>query len=135
MRFGLNVGYSGAQMSLNMELVREADRLGFHSVWSAEAYGSDAVTPLAWMAAQTTRIHVGSGITAKLTDRGRRASASPPAAWSSSSCASTGLGTVEGRSTTTACGTCPPTGSGSGITAVSSTLAESDFAAPGAVTG
>ena len=62
MRFGLNVGYSGAQMSLNMELVREADRLGFHSVWSAEAYGSDAVTPLAWMAAQTTRIHVGSGI-------------------------------------------------------------------------
>ena len=57
MRFGLNVGYSGAQMSLNMELVREADRLGFHSVWTAEAYGSDAVTPLAWVAAQTTRGH------------------------------------------------------------------------------
>src|SRR5437773_11611926 len=62
MRFGLNVGYSGAQMSLNMELAREADRLGFHSVWTAEAYGSDAVTPLAWVAAQTTRVHVGSGI-------------------------------------------------------------------------
>src|SRR5881628_2953208 len=62
MRFGINVGYSGAHMSLNMELIREADRLGFHSVWSAEAYGSDAVTPLAWIAAQTERIHVGSGI-------------------------------------------------------------------------
>src|SRR5213593_4859027 len=62
MRFGINVGYSGAHMSLNMELIREADRLGFHSVWAAEAYGSDAVTPLAWIAAQTTRVHVGSGI-------------------------------------------------------------------------
>src|SRR3989475_12102203 len=62
MRFGLNVGYSGARMSLNMELIREADRLGFHSVWTAEAYGSDAVSPLAWIAAQTSRIHVGSGI-------------------------------------------------------------------------
>src|SRR6058998_2598141 len=62
MRFGINVGYSGARMSLNMELIQEADRLGFHSVWAAEAYGSDAVTPLAWIAAQTTRIHVGSGI-------------------------------------------------------------------------
>src|SRR6059036_1435914 len=62
MRFGINVGYSGARMSLNMELIREADRLGFHSVWAAEAYGSDAVTPLAWIAAQTTRVHVGSGI-------------------------------------------------------------------------
>jgi F420-dependent oxidoreductase-like protein len=62
MRLGLNVGYSGARMSLNMPLIKEADRLGFHSVWSAEAYGSDAVTPLAWIAAQTERIHVASGI-------------------------------------------------------------------------
>ena len=62
MRFGLNVGYSGARMALNMELIQEADRLGFHSVWAAEAYGSDAITPLAWFAAQTTRIKVGSGI-------------------------------------------------------------------------
>ena len=53
MRLGLNVGYSGAQMSLDMELIHEADRLGFHSAWTAEAYGSDAVTPLAWIAAQT----------------------------------------------------------------------------------
>src|SRR6058998_3529685 len=62
MRFGLNVGYSGARMALNMELIQEADRLGFHSVWAAEAYGSDAITPLAWIAAQTTRIKLGSGI-------------------------------------------------------------------------
>lgn len=62
MRFGLNVGYSGSQMRLNMPLIQEADRLGFHSVWSAEAYGSDAVTPLAWIAAQTKQIHVATGI-------------------------------------------------------------------------
>jgi F420-dependent oxidoreductase-like protein len=62
MRFGINVGYSGAKMTLDLPLIQEADRLGFHSVWSAEAYGSDAVTPLAWIAAQTQRIHVASGI-------------------------------------------------------------------------
>ena len=62
MRLGLNVGYSGSQISINMDLVREAERLGFHSVWTAEAYGSDAVVPAAWMAAQTTKIHVGTGI-------------------------------------------------------------------------
>jgi len=62
MRFGLNVGYSGARVAIDINLIKEADRLGFHSVWSAEAYGSDAVTPLAWIAGQTERIHVASGI-------------------------------------------------------------------------
>ena len=62
MRFGLNAGYSGSRMSINMELVREADKLGFHSVWAAEAYGSDAVTPIAWIAGQTEKIHVGTAI-------------------------------------------------------------------------
>ncbi len=62
MRFGLNVGYSGARLSVDMDLVREAERLGFHSVWTAEAYGSDAVTPLAWIGGQTTRIHLGTAI-------------------------------------------------------------------------
>src|SRR5574341_272281 len=62
MRFGLNAGYSGARMSINMELVKEADKLGFHSVWAAEAYGSDAVTPVAWIAGQTEKIHVGTAI-------------------------------------------------------------------------
>ncbi len=62
MRLGLNVGYSGARMAIDIAMIKEADRLGFHSVWSAEAYGSDAVTPLAWIAGQTERIHVASGI-------------------------------------------------------------------------
>ncbi len=62
MRFGLNIGYSGSQMRLNMDLVKEADRAGFHSIWTAEAYGSDAVTPAAWMLAQTEKISVGTGI-------------------------------------------------------------------------
>jgi F420-dependent oxidoreductase-like protein len=62
LRLGLNTGYSGARLSIDIGLVQEAERLGFHSVWTAEAYGSDAVTPLAWIAGQTTRIHVGSAI-------------------------------------------------------------------------
>ena len=62
MRFGLNIGYSGSRMRLNMDLVKEADRAGFHSIWTAEAYGSDAVTPAAWMLAQTEKICVGTGI-------------------------------------------------------------------------
>ena len=62
MRFGLNAGYSGARMQLNMPLIKEADKLGFHSVWTAEAYGSDAVTPATWIAAQTEKINVATGI-------------------------------------------------------------------------
>jgi F420-dependent oxidoreductase-like protein len=62
MRFGLNAGYSGARMQLNMPLIKEADRLGFYSVWTAEAYGSDAVTPAAFIAGQTEKINVATGI-------------------------------------------------------------------------
>src|SRR6478736_3865082 len=62
MRLGINVGYSGSQVSLPMDLIREADRLGFHSAWTAEAYGSDAVTPAAWIAAQTKQLKVGTAI-------------------------------------------------------------------------
>ena len=62
MRLGLNTGYSGGTISLPLELIREADRLGYHAVWTAEAYGSDAVTPLAWIGAQTERIHLGTAI-------------------------------------------------------------------------
>jgi F420-dependent oxidoreductase-like protein len=62
MKLALTLSYSGARMSLDMERVGEAERLGFDSVWSAESYGSDAVTPAAWIAARTTRIHVGTGI-------------------------------------------------------------------------
>jgi F420-dependent oxidoreductase-like protein len=62
MRFGLTIGYSGSRVRLPMDLIEEADRLGFHAVWSAEAYGSDAVTPLAYVAARTTRIGLATGI-------------------------------------------------------------------------
>lgn len=62
MRLGLNVGYWGAGMRGNTELVEEADRLGYHSVWAAEAYGADVVSVLAWFGARTERIKLGSGI-------------------------------------------------------------------------
>ena len=62
MRLGLTLGYSGAQMHLNMDIILEAERLGFESVWTAESWGSDAVTPLAWIGARTERIQLGTGI-------------------------------------------------------------------------
>jgi F420-dependent oxidoreductase-like protein len=62
MRLGLMVGYSGAQVAVDMGMIREAERLGFDSVWTAEAWGSDAVSPLAWIAAQTTTIRLGTAI-------------------------------------------------------------------------
>lgn len=63
MKIGLNIGYWGAGNDwANLELVTEADRLGFSVAWVAEAYGSDAATVLAWLAARTERIDLGSGI-------------------------------------------------------------------------
>ncbi|WP_375475800.1 LLM class F420-dependent oxidoreductase [uncultured Jatrophihabitans sp.] len=64
MRLGLNLGYWGLRGSESNELsvVREAERLGFSVVWTAEAYGSDAVSVLAWLAAQTSSIELGSAV-------------------------------------------------------------------------
>src|SRR5919202_4576571 len=64
MRLGLNVGYWGLGLTNEdqLALVREAEAAGFDSVWAAEAYGSDAATVLAWLAAQTERIRLGSAI-------------------------------------------------------------------------
>jgi F420-dependent oxidoreductase-like protein len=64
MRLGLNVGYWGLGLTAESQLalVREADAAGFHSVWTAEAYGSDAATPLAWFAGQTENIKLGAAI-------------------------------------------------------------------------
>ena len=62
MRLGLMMGYSGAEVSIPLDLVLEAEKLGYDSVWSAEAWGSDAATPLAYLAAKTTRIKLGTGI-------------------------------------------------------------------------
>lgn len=64
MKLGVHVGYWGLGMGAEDQLavVQEAERLGYDSVWSAEAYGSDAATVLAWLAAQTSRIKLGSAI-------------------------------------------------------------------------
>lgn len=62
MKLGLLLGYSGAKLSVPMDTVKHAETLGFDSVWTAEAYGSDAVTPAAWILAQTSTIKVGTAI-------------------------------------------------------------------------
>jgi F420-dependent oxidoreductase-like protein len=64
MRLGLNIGYWGLTMGQDDQLAaaREAERAGYDSVWAAEAYGSDAATILAWLAAQTTTIKLGAAV-------------------------------------------------------------------------
>jgi F420-dependent oxidoreductase-like protein len=62
MKLGLSIGYSGAELKLPMERIIRAEELGYDSVWTAEAYGSDAITPLAFIAAHTKRIRLGTGI-------------------------------------------------------------------------
>ena len=62
MKLGLSIGYSGSRLRIPIDLIKLAERLGYDSVWTAEAYGSDAITPLAWIAAQTERIRLGTGI-------------------------------------------------------------------------
>lgn len=63
MRFGYHVGYWAAGPPPGaLEAVVAADRLGFDSVWTAEAYGSDALTPLAWWGSRTERIRLGTAI-------------------------------------------------------------------------
>ena len=64
MKLGLHIGYWGLGLTKEeqLELVREAELLGYDSVWTAEAYGSDAATILGWLAGQTERIKLGAGI-------------------------------------------------------------------------
>jgi F420-dependent oxidoreductase-like protein len=64
MRLGLHVGYWGLGLTSDQQLalVREAESLGYDSVWAAEAYGSDTATVLAWLASQTEKIRIGSAI-------------------------------------------------------------------------
>jgi F420-dependent oxidoreductase-like protein len=64
LRLGLNFGYwsGSANVDAYVALAQEAERLGFHSLWTAEAYGSDSITPLTWLAAKTSRIHIGTAI-------------------------------------------------------------------------
>jgi len=62
MRIGLVAGQFGPDIAINFDLVLEAERLGFSSVWTAEAYGNDAVVPLSFIAARTTTIGLGTAI-------------------------------------------------------------------------
>jgi F420-dependent oxidoreductase-like protein len=64
MKLGVHIGYWGLGMGPQdqLQVVQEAERLGYDSVWAAEAYGSDAATVLAWLAAGTTQIKLGSAI-------------------------------------------------------------------------
>ncbi|MCU1457139.1 MAG: putative F420-dependent oxidoreductase, Rv3520c family [Actinomycetia bacterium] len=64
MRLGINLGYQdwGTGLADALELAREAERLGYHSAWTAEAYGTDAITPLTWILAHTTTLHGGSAV-------------------------------------------------------------------------
>ena len=63
MKLGLHLGYWGAgNDAQNIVLAKEADALGYDIVWTSEAYGSDAATVAAWVAAHTSRIDIGSGV-------------------------------------------------------------------------
>jgi F420-dependent oxidoreductase-like protein len=64
MKLGVHIGYWGLGLTSQdqLEIVQEAERLGYDSVWTAEAYGSDAATILGWIAGQTTKIRIGAAI-------------------------------------------------------------------------
>ena len=63
MKLGLSLGYWGPTAPMHhVSMAQKAEQLGYDSVWTAEAYGSDALTPLAWIGAQTEKIRLGTGI-------------------------------------------------------------------------
>ena len=62
MKLGILSGYSGRNMDLGIERIQAAESMGYESVWTAEAYGSDAVTPAAWILANTKKMKVGTAI-------------------------------------------------------------------------
>ncbi len=62
MRLGILLRYAGLAGGPPMDRVLEAEKLGYHSVWCGEAYGNDAVSPIAWVLARTTKINAGTGI-------------------------------------------------------------------------
>ena len=63
MKLGLVTGLGeGGRVSIDMERLREAEELGFDSIWTSEAWGSDAISTASWILAQTTKIKVGTGI-------------------------------------------------------------------------
>jgi F420-dependent oxidoreductase-like protein len=62
MKLGIGAVGFGPKVTINLDLIRRAEELGFDSAWTAEAYGNDAVTTATWVAAHTTKIKVGTSI-------------------------------------------------------------------------
>ena len=62
MKLGLALPWANPTVQVPVERVRLAERLGFDSVWTAEIYGQDAITPLAYLAAHTERIRLGTAV-------------------------------------------------------------------------
>jgi F420-dependent oxidoreductase-like protein len=62
MQLGITVGMSGPHPKLDMDMILEAERLGYSQTWTGEAYSTDAVSPAAWILARTTKIKAGTGI-------------------------------------------------------------------------
>ncbi len=62
MKLGITIGLAGPSMQLDMARIKAAEELGYDAVWCGESYSSDAVTPITWVLAQTTRIKAGTGI-------------------------------------------------------------------------
>ena len=62
MKLGITLSVGSAIPEIDMERIGEAERLGYDSVWCGEAWGTDAVTPVAWVLARTTKIKAGTGI-------------------------------------------------------------------------
>ncbi|MEM7079902.1 MAG: LLM class flavin-dependent oxidoreductase, partial [Pseudomonadota bacterium] len=62
MKLGILGGGIGARVNIDLARIKHAEELGYDSVWTAEAWGGDAVTPAAWILAQTDKIKVGTAI-------------------------------------------------------------------------
>ncbi len=62
MQLGITANMAGAHPKLDMEMILEAERLGYSQVWTGESYSTDAVSPAAWILARTTKIKAGTGI-------------------------------------------------------------------------
>ena len=58
MKLGMVLGTGGSHYSIDMALVKEVENLGFDSIWTTEAWGSDAISPAAWILAQTSSVFV-----------------------------------------------------------------------------
>ena len=62
MKLGMGAVAFGPKVRVNLDLIRHAESLGFHSAWTAEAYGNDAVSTATWVLANTTKMKVGTSI-------------------------------------------------------------------------